>query len=212
MKITTATFLKSAQYPKDYPSGSLSEVAFAGRSNVGKSSMMNTLLGRRNLVKISKTPGHTRILNFFLINEEFVLVDFPGYGFAKVPLKMKERWAEMVETYLDSRKQLAGIVTIVDARHFPTDSDMQLLEYLESKNIPVILAATKTDKLTSSQLAALPARIRAAVTSDFPIVLFSSHNGNGRNELWKEIKKLTKADASLKKADSRKQLEKEEMP
>jgi GTP-binding protein len=100
MRIFDANFLRAAQEKKDYPTGGLREVAFAGRSNVGKSSAINTLLGRHNLVRTSKTPGHTRKLNFFLINDSFVFVDFPGYGFARVPLTVKKQWAPMVERYL----------------------------------------------------------------------------------------------------------------
>ncbi len=190
MKVVSAAFVRAAVSVKDYPPGHLKEVAFAGRSNVGKSSMINTLLGRHNLVKTSKTPGHTRKLNFFLINDDLIFVDFPGYGFAKVPLRVRESWAGIVDTYLCERTQLAGVVAIVDARHFPTDSDVQLLQYLKSKQISVIIAATKADKLNNSQLASLPSRIRNVVEDVFPIIAFSSLTGMGKTELWREIKNL----------------------
>jgi GTP-binding protein len=190
MKIVSAAFLRAAVNVKDYPPGRLREVAFAGRSNVGKSSMINTLLGRHNLVKTSKTPGHTRKLNFFLINDDFFFVDFPGYGFAKAPLKVRESWPGLIDTYLSEREQLAGVVAIVDARHFPTDSDVQLLQYLQGKQIPVIIAATKADKLNNSQIASLPSRIRNVVGDLIPIIAFSSLTGLGKIDLWREIKNL----------------------
>jgi GTP-binding protein len=119
MKVLSAQFMKAAERQKDYPTGGLPEVAFAGRSNVGKSSMINTLLGRRNLVRTSKTPGLTRMLNFYLINDRFIFVDLPGYGYARVPLQVKKKWGPMVETYLNTRKELTGVVVIMDARRPP---------------------------------------------------------------------------------------------
>ncbi len=190
MKILTAEYLRSAENKKDYPPGELAEIAFAGRSNVGKSSMINTLLGRRNLVRTSKTPGHTRKLNFYLINSGVIFVDFPGYGFARVPQEIKEKWRPMVETYITGRKQLAGVVVIVDARRPPTESDMTLIEYLQAYDKPLILVATKADKLNRSEMAEQGRVIRSAVGEHMPVVVFSSQNGLGKNELWKEIKNL----------------------
>jgi GTP-binding protein len=190
MKIVTAEYLRSAENKKDYPPGELAEIAFAGRSNVGKSSMINTLLGRRNLVRTSKTPGHTRKLNFYLINGGVIFVDFPGYGFARVPQEIKEKWRPMVETYITGRKQLAGVVVIVDARRPPTESDMTLIQYLQAYDKPLILVATKADKLNRSEMAEQGRVIRAVVGEHMPVVIFSSQNGLGKNELWKEIKNL----------------------
>ncbi len=190
MKVSTAEFFRAAEEKKDYPPGEYSELAFAGRSNVGKSSMINTLLGRRNLVRTSKTPGHTRKLNFYLINGRLFFVDLPGYGFAKVPLEIREKWRPMVETYLTGRRQLAGVVVIVDARRPPTESDMSLIEFLQAYDKPLIVAATKADKLTHNQAAEQKRIIRSAVQMDVPIVFFSALNGLGKNELWKEIKKI----------------------
>lgn len=190
MKIVTAEYLRSAENKKDYPPGELAEIAFAGRSNVGKSSMINTLLGRRNLVRTSKTPGHTRKLNFYLINSGVIFVDFPGYGFARVPQEIKEKWRPMVETYITGRKQLAGVVVIVDARRPPTESDMTLIEYLQAYDKPLILVATKADKLNRSEMSEQGRVIRSAVGEHMPVVIFSSQNGLGKNELWKEIKNL----------------------
>lgn len=188
MKIVTADFLSAAEEKKDYPGGGLKEIAFSGRSNVGKSSMINTLLGRRNLVRTSKTPGRTQKLNFFLINRRYVFVDLPGYGFAAVPESVKKKWRPMVEGYLQARKELAAVVTIIDARRPPTASDMQLIDYLQHHEIPFIVAATKADKLSRSETVSCLRSMKALFGEDTPVVVFSSLNGQGKNELWKEIK------------------------
>lgn len=190
MKIVTAEYVRSAENKKDYPPGELAEIAFAGRSNVGKSSMINTLLGRRNLVRTSKTPGHTRKLNFYLINGGVIFVDLPGYGFARVPQEIKEKWRPMVETYIKGRTQLAGVVVIVDARRPPTESDMTLIHFLQAYDKPLILVATKADKLNRSEMAEQGRVIRSVVGDHVPVIIFSSQNGLGKNELWKEIKNL----------------------
>ncbi len=190
MKIFEANFLLAAQDKKGYPTGGLKEIAFAGRSNVGKSSTINTLLGRHTLVRISKTPGHTRKLNFFLINDSFIFVDFPGYGFARVPLEVQRQWAPMVEHYLEERKELAGVVVIVDVRRLSTDADVRLITYLHSRNIPVIIAATKADKLARGALSLQQRAIKAQFNDHAPVIAFSAHTGLGKNELWKEIKSL----------------------
>jgi GTP-binding protein len=152
--------------------------------------MINALLGRRAVARTSKTPGRTRQLNFFLINDQLVFVDLPGYGFARVPLAEKERWQRLVESYLEDRKELAGIVVIVDARRPPTESDMKLIAYLQFHKIPFIVAATKADKLTRSEMARQRNVINGEVGSDVPVVFFSSQNGYGKNQLWNEIKSL----------------------
>lgn len=190
MKIFGANFLRAAQEKKDYPTGGLQEIAFAGRSNVGKSSAINTLLGRHNLVRTSKTPGHTRKLNFFLINDSFIFVDFPGYGFARVPKEMQKAWAPMVERYLEERKELAGVVVIVDFRRLPTDADVQLITFLQSRGIPVVVAATKADKLAHGAMIAQQRAVKGQLGDQVPVVAFSAHTGLGKNELWKQIKSL----------------------
>jgi GTP-binding protein len=189
VKVTSARFEKSAEKPAQYPRGGWPEVAFGGRSNVGKSSLINTLLGKRNLVRTSKTPGLTRKLNFFAVNNAFFFVDFPGYGYAKVPVAVRKSWEPMVETYLTTRDQLAGMVVVVDVRRPPTEMDLTLIEYLQSHGIPAIVAATKVDKLSGNQLAARKQETGRLVGS-VPLVLFSSHDGRGRNELWKLISSL----------------------
>jgi GTP-binding protein len=188
MKIVSATYMKSAEDKKGYPAGGLTEIAFAGRSNVGKSSMINTLLGRRNLVRTSKTPGRTRKLNFYLINGRFVFVDLPGYGFARVPLQERKKWRPMVETYLTGRKELAAVVIITDARRLPTDMDKELVTYLRAHEMPFIVVATKADKLSTAELAFQRRALDAAIGTGMPVVFFSSLTGLGKNELWKELK------------------------
>jgi GTP-binding protein len=190
MRVFSATFLRAAQNKDGFPKGGLAEIAFAGRSNVGKSSMINALLGRRAVARTSKTPGRTRQLNFFLVNDQIVFVDLPGYGFARVPLAEKERWQRLVESYLENRNELAGTVVIVDARRPPTESDMSLIAYLQFHQIPFIVAATKADKLSRSEMARQRNVIIPEVGSDVPVVFFSSQNGYGKNQLWNEIKNL----------------------
>jgi GTP-binding protein len=190
MKVTSAEYLRSATNPSSYPNGGLTEIAFAGRSNVGKSSAINTLVGRKGLVSTSKTPGHTRKLNFFLINKSLIFTDLPGYGFAKVPLNVKKQWKPMVEQYLTGREVLAGVVVIVDSRRPPTDMDMELFTFLDAQSIPGIAVATKADKLSRSKQAAQQRAVEKLIGTQFPIVLFSSHDGSGKKELWKEIKNL----------------------
>jgi GTP-binding protein len=193
MKVVTAYFIRSANQKKDYPRLGPTEIAFAGRSNVGKSSAINTLLARHNLVPTSKSPGRTRKLNFYMINDRFIFVDLPGYGYAEVPAEIRKKWAPMIEEYLSNTSQLAGVVAFVDARRPPTDSDMALVEYLKSRGIPAIVAATKADKLSRTQAAASKRQIMEKVGEDVPVVLFSSLNGMGKKELWKEIKSLIEA-------------------
>ncbi|MFC1833854.1 ribosome biogenesis GTP-binding protein YihA/YsxC [Thermodesulfobacteriota bacterium] len=190
MKILSARHIGSANKQGDYPKDKLKEIAFAGRSNVGKSSVINTLLGRRNLASISKTPGHTRKLNFYLVNDHIVLVDLPGYGFARVPIKVKMEWGRVVETYLGGRDQLAGVVLIVDSRRDPQESDRVMMEYLEHYRIPCVVVATKVDKLSKNQANRQARIIMEDLDDSFPLILFSSLKGQGKKELWKEIKSL----------------------
>ncbi len=190
MKVSSAVFIRAAERKEDYPKGGLVEIAFAGRSNVGKSSAINTLLARRNLVRTSKTPGHTRKLNFFLINERFVFVDLPGYGYAAVPAEVKRKWGPMMETYLTTREELAGVVLIADSRHGLMESDLRLIDFLRHHGIVTIVAATKADKLNRSKMRVQQGTLTKNLGAEIPVVPFSSHTGEGKNQLWKEIKKL----------------------
>jgi GTP-binding protein len=193
MKITTVELVASAGNPAQYPKGSVPEIACAGRSNVGKSSAINTLLGRRRLVPTSRTPGRTRRLDFYLVNHELVFVDLPGYGYAKVPLEIKRRWAPLTESYFRDRRELAGVIAFVDARAPLTALDIALLSYLESLSIPFVVGATKADKLRSGELRTLAKRIGGKLGEGVPVVCFSSMDGTGKKELWKEIKRLIEA-------------------
>jgi GTP-binding protein len=189
MKILTAEFLGSAVSPAQYPRHPLPEVAFAGRSNVGKSSLINTLVQRRGLAKTSATPGKTQVINFFLVNQRFLLVDLPGYGYARVPPEVQARWRPMIETYLQQRQTLQGVVHIVDIRHPPTAQDQQLRAWLLSRGVPVVTVATKADKLTSGQRARQVQVVRQelGLTVDEPLCLFSAHSREGRVPLWQSL-------------------------
>jgi GTP-binding protein len=186
MKISTAVFVASAVSPAQYPRQSLPEVAFAGRSNVGKSSLINTLVHRKNLVKTSATPGKTRAINFFLVNQRFLLVDLPGYGYARVPREMRASWRPMVETYLQQRHTLRAVVHIVDLRHPPTLQDQQLRAWLLHHDITTVTVATKADQVTRGQRAAHIQVIRQelALPPEAPVLLFSAQNREGRLQLW----------------------------
>lgn len=153
MVIKSAEFITSAVRPSQYPEAGLPEIAFAGRSNVGKSSLINLLLNRKSLAKVSSSPGKTRTINFFDINNgEFRLVDLPGYGYAKVSKSTSEDWGKMMETYLIKRDGLLKVVQLVDARHEPTVQDKQMYEFLQYYGLDGIVVATKADKLSKNQL------------------------------------------------------------
>lgn len=188
MIVKSAVFLKSATSPGNYPPAELPEVAFVGRSNVGKSSLINVLVNRRSLVRTSSTPGRTQLINFFDINGRFLLVDLPGYGFARVPLKVKKTWGPMVRTYLESRGNLKAVVFLLDIRRDPRPEDLQLLDWLEEYGIPTIPVVTKVDKVGKSlrekhlqQIAATTGLSRDAFT------LFSAVDRTGREEIWERI-------------------------
>lgn len=192
MKVTSAKFIKSAVTPPQYPKPELPEVAFAGRSNVGKSSLINSLTGRKGLVKVSKTPGKTRLLNFFSINERIVFVDLPGYGFAKVPLDVKRQWGKMVETYLLKRENLKAVVQLLDCRRTPNDDDRLMLSWLAGAGAPVIIVFTKIDKIPKTRR---PRHIKEAMAAiedltgpDARKVVYSSTTGEGKKELWAAIR------------------------
>jgi GTP-binding protein len=186
MKIVSAEFLVSAVSPAQYPRQPLPEVAFAGRSNVGKSSLINTLVQRRGLAKTSATPGKTQTINFFLINQRFRLVDLPGYGYARVPREVQVRWRPMVETYLRQRDMLRAVVHIVDLRHPPTEQDQQLREWLQHQGVRLVVVATKVDKIKASQRAAHVEIVRQglALPADESLLLFSAVSREGRFQLW----------------------------
>lgn len=139
--------VKESQYPKD----DLPEIALAGRSNVGKSSLINTLLKRKNLARTSSQPGKTQTLNFYIVNDEFYLVDVPGYGYAKVSQKQREQFGEMIQDYLETRANLKGLIILIDSRHAPTKDDIAMYEYAQYLNLPILVVCTKMDKIKKSQ-------------------------------------------------------------
>ena len=186
MKITSAEFLKSSFQPADWPAGALPEIAFMGRSNVGKSSLMNSLLSVRGLARTSSTPGRTQSLNFFLINRSFRFVDLPGFGYARVPKAIKSSWGEMVTSYLAKREQLVLSIHIVDSRHEPTTLDLQLHQWLEHSAKPRLIVATKSDKLSNNELKESLGRVKRVFSED-RVVAFSAKTGRGGNEVWRAI-------------------------
>lgn len=189
MKIKCAEFVTSAVKTADYPAGELPEVALAGRSNVGKSSLLNKLVNRKGLARTSNTPGRTRLINFFKVNDDFHLVDLPGYGYARVPLREKDSWRKMVEGYLNTRKNLKGVVMLVDSRHPPTAQDIQMYHWLKHRGMDAAVVATKADKNSRSRLLQSLKVIRAALplAEGDPLVPFSSETGQGREELLEII-------------------------
>jgi GTP-binding protein len=187
MKVTSAEFLKSAFKEEDWPSDRQPEIAFLGRSNVGKSSLINSLLGVRGLARTSSTPGRTQSLNFFSINDSFRFVDLPGFGYAKVPRELKSTWGEMVTSYLANRRQLVLSIHIVDSRHEPTNQDLQLHEWLDYGNKPQLIVATKSDKLSNNELRKSLEHIARVLTID-KVMAYSAKTSRGRDELWRAIK------------------------
>lgn len=186
MKVTSTEFLKSSFTEDDWPTGSLPEIAFMGRSNVGKSSLINSLLGVRGLARTSSTPGRTQSLNFFLINNKYRFVDLPGFGYARVPKAIKTTWGEMVSTYLAKRSQLVLSIHIVDSRHEPTKLDLQLHEWLEHSIKPRLIVATKSDKLSNNELKESLGRAKRVFSED-RVVTYSAKTGKGRDEVWRAI-------------------------
>ena len=162
------------------------EIAFMGRSNVGKSSLINSLLSVRGLARTSATPGRTQSLNFFLVNRRFRFVDLPGFGYARVPKAIKSSWGEMVSSYLAKREQLVLSIHIVDSRHEPTTLDLQLHEWLEHSRQPRLIVATKSDKLSNNELKQSLMRLKRVFSED-RVVSFSAKTGQGGSEVWRAI-------------------------
>ena len=166
------------------PESGLPEVAFAGRSNVGKSSLLNRLVRRRALARVSRTPGRTQEINFFRVNDAFVLVDLPGYGYARVSKERREQWRPLIEGYLSSSPSLRGVVLLIDVRHEPTSDDRAMLDYLAGTGVPTLVVVTKVDKLSATQAPARVDALRAALGLDpTQVIAFSATTGAGRDEL-----------------------------
>jgi GTP-binding protein len=192
MKISSAEFIKSAFAVEHWPRASVPEIAFLGRSNVGKSSLINSLLGVRGLARTSSTPGRTQALNFFLINKRFHFVDLPGYGYARVPRDVRESWGKIVTDYLANRESLVLSIHIVDSRHEPTALDLQLREWLKAYAKPLLTVATKSDKLSQNELQRNTARLRQALDAgdgQGEVVAYSATTRRGREEVWRTIER-----------------------
>lgn len=191
MKITSAEFIKSAFAETDWPHDQVPEISFLGRSNVGKSSLINSLVGVRGLARTSNTPGRTQALNFFLINKRFRFVDLPGYGFARVPKNVRATWGEMATNYLAKRLSLVLSIQIVDTRHEPTTLDLQLNEWLIANAKPRVVVATKSDKLSQNELRKSMERVRRMMDAE-RVIAYSSTTGRGRDEVWRIIEEKVK--------------------
>ena len=191
MKVNThnADILLSATNKSHYPQDDIPEVALAGRSNVGKSSFINTMLNRKNLARTSGKPGKTQLLNFFNIDDKLRFVDVPGYGYARVSKKEREKWGKMIEEYLTSRENLRAVISLVDLRHEPSADDVQMYEFLKFYEIPVILVATKADKIPRGKWNKHESMIKKKLDFDKTdtFIIFSSVNKTGVEEAWDAI-------------------------
>jgi len=193
MKVISAEFVKSAVTRKDYPGEPLPEVAFAGRSNVGKSSLINTLLNKKNLARISSTPGRTQTINFFRINQKFFFVDLPGYGFAHVPIEVKKKWKPMVEGFLTGDSRLKLVILIVDVRRDPNPDDATLLEWFRHYSLPLLVAMTKVDKVSRNEAGKQKQNFKNFFgLKEEEIIPFSAVTGEGREKIWKRIEEAIK--------------------
>ncbi len=186
MKVTSVKFVTSAAERSQYVKDGRPEFAFVGRSNVGKSTMLNVLLNKKGLAKTSKTPGKTRLVNFFDVNDHFYFVDLPGYGFAKVSKGMKRAWQKVITGYLADREPLRLVFHLIDSRHNPTADDHDVLDILDEAQVPTLIVATKVDKLRPSQRQAAVAKLRRSLDldSDALIIPFSSITKHGIRDLW----------------------------
>ncbi|AXI09607.1 YihA family ribosome biogenesis GTP-binding protein [Oceanobacillus sp. 143] len=186
MKVTQAEIVISAVSKKQYPGDGLPEIALAGRSNVGKSSFINKLINRKALARTSSKPGKTQTLNFYKINERFYFVDVPGYGYAKVSKSEREKWGGMMEEYFGTRETLQVVLLITDIRHEPTKDDIQMYEFLKYHELPVVVVATKLDKIPKSKRASFIKRTKQTlnVEADDIVLPFSSETGEGKDEAW----------------------------
>jgi GTP-binding protein len=188
LNVTACRYLASYASLKSLPADGFPEIAFSGRSNVGKSSLINRLLGRQRLAKISSTPGKTRTLNYYLVNEAFYFVDLPGYGYAKVSKDERLRWQALVEPYLLDRPSLYGVVQLIDLRHEPMNSDRELWEWLRFHDRPALAVMTKADKLARGRAKASFSRARRILDADERrMVMFSARTGQGKEAVWRWI-------------------------
>jgi len=192
LQIKKIALYKSVFKPEDIPDTPYNEVAFVGRSNVGKSTLLNVIAKNYKIAKVSSEPGKTRSINFYLVNDKFFIVDLPGYGFAKVPKRELERWRKLIERYLKNRDRLKGIFLLIDSRVGPTEKDLTMKNWLEFYGIPFVVVATKVDKLKMKERANLEKRIKGKF-GEVEIIPFSSVTREGRVEVLKAMERLLNA-------------------
>lgn len=194
LELNNARYELTAVRPDQYPAGNMPEIAFAGRSNVGKSSIINALLNRRNLARVAATPGKTREINFYNVDDKLYLVDLPGYGYAKVSKEKKLSWAAVVDTYLNSRHQLKLVVLMVDIRHTPSEEDKIMYDWLAGNGVPHVVVASKADKLSKSQVNPRLVDIRKTLVmgENVSLIPFSAESRLGRDEVWSVINHFRK--------------------
>ncbi|MDA8442621.1 MAG: ribosome biogenesis GTP-binding protein YihA/YsxC [Peptococcaceae bacterium] len=193
MKITSSEFVISAVGPKQYPETGLPEIAMVGRSNVGKSSLINCFVNRNNYARTSSKPGKTATLNYYLINKAFYFVDLPGYGWASVSKDTKAQWGKMIEAYLNARREIRAVIQLVDMRHPPSKDDQTMYNWLTAKNLPCLIVATKADKVARGQL---PKHLKIikevlGLPGADVILPFSAQTGLGREELHNLVAEIT---------------------
>jgi GTP-binding protein len=196
MKVNQAEFVISAVGPSQYPEDALPEIALAGRSNVGKSSLINRMLGRKNLARTSSQPGKTQTLNYYRINEDLYFVDLPGYGYAKVSKTERERWGKFIESYLLNRETLKLVLLLIDLRHPPTKDDQAMYGWLKHNGVPVCVVTTKADKIPKGKWQKHAKIVRETLGMDKgdTLQLFSSEIGLGKDELWSLLDRLVEED------------------
>ena len=196
MEVHNVDLTISAVRPNQYPHTNYPEIALVGRSNVGKSSLTNVLINRRNFAHTSSQPGKTQTLNFYNVEDQLYFVDVPGYGYAKVSKKERERFGQMIEEYLTQREQLRGTILLVDGRHAPTDDDVSMYQWLQYYNIPTLVVATKIDKVKGNAWNRQESLVNKTLGLDkqTPLILFSAVKKHGPTAVWEWIEKQTGVD------------------
>ncbi len=192
LRIRKVSLYRAVYRPEDIPDTPYSEVAFVGRSNVGKSTLLNVLVKNYKVAKVSSQPGKTRSINFYLVNDRFFIVDLPGYGFAKLPKRELERWKSLIERYLKGRDKLKGVFLLIDSRVGPTEKDIMMKEWLDFYGIPYVVVATKVDKLNMRERSRLKKLVKEKF-GDIDFIPFSSVTREGRVEVLKSIERMLNA-------------------
>ncbi|MGX5377371.1 ribosome biogenesis GTP-binding protein YihA/YsxC [Ligilactobacillus sp. LYQ135] len=189
MEVHNVELTISAVHPDQYPTSGLPEITLTGRSNVGKSSLINTLVNRKKLARTSSQPGKTQTLNFYDIEDQLYFVDVPGYGYAKVSQKDRNKWAKMIETYFEQRQETRGVISLVDARHAPTKLDVQMINFIHYYQLPLLVVGTKVDKIPKSKWNKSESQIRKTLNlgPDDQVQLFSAQTKHGKVEVWNWI-------------------------